>query len=73
MYYYEQPSEKKWFGPENLKKVIICIVIIIIILLMKKINIPIVKAALGKINYFVSDYSYEFYLTSYSLPSILDD
>ncbi|HHV17521.1 MAG TPA: M23 family metallopeptidase [Thermoanaerobacterales bacterium] len=60
MYYYEQPSEKKWFGPENLKKVIICIVIIIIILLMKKINIPIVKAALGKINYFVSDYSYEF-------------
>ncbi|HHY71442.1 MAG TPA: M23 family metallopeptidase [Thermoanaerobacterales bacterium] len=60
MYYYEQPSEKKWFSPENLKKIIICIVIITVILLMKKINIPIVKATLGKIDYIVSDYSYEF-------------
>ena len=60
MYYYEQPSEKKWFNPENLKKVIICILIITVILLMKKINIPIFKAALGKIDYFVTDYSYEF-------------
>ena len=60
MYYYDQPSEKKWFNPENLKKVIICIVVITVILLMKKINIPIFKAALGKIDYFVTDYSYEF-------------
>lgn len=60
MYYYEQPSEKKWFRPENLKKVIICVLIITAILLMKKINIPIVKTALVKVEYFVSDYSYEF-------------
>lgn len=60
MYYYEQPSEKKWLGPENLKKVVICILIVIVVLCMKKINIPVTKTALAKIEYFISDYSYEF-------------
>jgi len=60
MYYYEQTSEKNWLRPENLKKITICIVIIIIVLLLKRINIPIFNAALVKIEYFVSDYSYEY-------------
>jgi len=58
--YYEQPSEKSWFRPENLKKVTICITIIIIVLLLKRVNIPIFNEALIKIEYFVCDYSYEF-------------
>lgn len=60
MYHYEQPTEKNWFGPENLKKISICILIIIIVLSLKRVNIPIFNAALLKIEYYVCDYSYEF-------------
>ncbi len=60
MYYYERSSDKKWFTPDTLKKITICIVIIISVLFMKKVNIPIIKTALGKIDYFVFEYSYEF-------------
>lgn len=60
MYYYEEPSEKNWLSHENFKKITICIVIIIMVLLLKKVNIPIFKAALSKLEYFVCDYSYEF-------------
>jgi len=60
MYYYEQPSDRNWFGPETLKKVTICITIIILVLLLKRINIPIFRTALVKVEYYVCDYSYEF-------------
>ncbi|MDD4569576.1 MAG: M23 family metallopeptidase [Tepidanaerobacteraceae bacterium] len=59
MYYYNQPSEKKWPRYEDLKKAIICILIIIVTLFMKKIDIPIIRSALNKIDYVISDYSYE--------------
>ncbi|HHX23096.1 MAG: M23 family metallopeptidase [Tepidanaerobacteraceae bacterium] len=60
MYYYDQPSDEKWPRPGDLKKAIICVLIIIAVLFMKKIELPIVKSALTKIDFVVSDYSYEF-------------
>jgi len=60
MYYYEQDSERNWLGPDNLKKITICIIIAILVLMFKKMNIPIFKAALTKIEYYVCDYNYDF-------------
>jgi len=60
MYYYEEASEKNWFRPENLKRITICIIFIIVVLLLKKVNMPIFKTALSKIEYYLCDYSYEY-------------
>jgi len=60
MYYYDQASEKNWLGPETLKRITICIIIVILVLLLKKVNIPLFKTALARIEYYICDYSYEF-------------
>lgn len=57
--YYEQNSKKE-YGIFDLKKILICIVLVIAVLLLKKIDIPLTKLALSKINYYVFNYTYDF-------------
>ncbi|MCR4431463.1 MAG: M23 family metallopeptidase [Tepidanaerobacteraceae bacterium] len=73
--YYEQSPKRSWAGRLDLKKMLISVLILIMIILLKKIDTPLTKSVLLKIDYYVLDYKYDFgdlYETLKKISSIED-
>jgi len=60
MYYYKQSPKYDFSKLFDLRKIMVCMIIIILVLFVKKVNVPFRDLTLGKIQYYLFSYNYDY-------------